>query len=120
MDIVAIIVQIIVGIIIISAPALWLAGKWRVGPAKAKFMDAVTITALGVIADAVIGAILGGGLGSLVQLGVYLYLVQKYYETDWVDAAIIAVISFAILFVVTMILGILGFAILGPSIAGAF
>ena len=65
MDIVAIIVQIIVGIII-SAPALWLAGKWRVGPSRAKFMDAVTITALGVIADAVIGTILGGGLGSLV------------------------------------------------------
>jgi hypothetical protein len=119
MDIVAIVVQIIVGIVI-SAPALWLAGKWRVGSARAKFMDAVTITAFGVIADAVIGAILGGGLGSLVQLGVYLYLVQKYYETDWVDAAIIAVIAFAILFVVTMILGVLGIAILGPSIAGAF
>ena len=119
MDIVAIIVQLIVGVII-SAPALWLAGKWRVGARKAKFMDAVTITALGVIADAVIGAVLGGGLGSLVQLGVYLYLVQKYYETDWVEAAIISVIAFAILFVVTMILGVLGFALLGPSIAGAF
>ena len=119
MDIVSIIVQIIVGVII-SAPALWLAGRWRVGPARAKFMDAVTITALGVIADAVVGAFLGGGLGGIVQLVVYLYLVQKYYETDWVDAAIIAVISFGILFLVTMVLSVLGFAILGPSIAGAF
>jgi hypothetical protein len=119
MDIVAIIIQIIFGIII-SAPALWLAGRWRVGPKKALFMDAVTITALGVIADAIVGEILGGGLGSLVQLVIYLYLVQKYYETDWVDAAIIAVIAFVILFVVAMVLGILGVAILGPSIAGAF
>jgi cell shape-determining protein MreD len=119
MDIVTIIIQIIVGVVI-SAPALWLAGRWRVGPARALFMDAVTITVLGVIADAIVGEILGGGLGSLVQLGIYLYLVQKYYETDWVDAAIIAVIAFGILFVATMILGILGFAILGPSIAGAF
>ena len=119
MDIVTILIQIIFGVII-SAPALWLAGRWRVGPERALFMDAVTITALGVIADAVVGAIIGGGIGSIIQLIIYLYLVQKYYETDWVDAAIIAVIAFAILFVATMVLGILGFAILGPSIAGSF
>lgn len=119
MDIVTIIIQIIVGVII-SAPALWLAGRWRVGPAKAQFMDAVMITALGVIADAIVGAIIGGGIGGIIQLIIYLYLVQKYYETEWVDAAIIAIIALAILFVATIVLGILGFAILGPSIAGAF
>jgi hypothetical protein len=119
MDIVTIIIQIIFGVII-SAPALWLAGRWRVGPARAQFMDAVMITALGVIADAIVGAIIGGGIGSIIQFIVYLYLVQKYYETDWVDAAIIAVITFVILLVATIILGILGFAILGPSIASSF
>ena len=50
---------IIVGIIV-QAPALWLAGRFIVGGEQAKFMDAVWITVLGTILNAVIAAFIGG------------------------------------------------------------
>jgi len=117
MNIGTILIEIIVQTII-SAPALWLAGRWRVGIEKAKFTDAVMITALGVVANVVINQMISGGIGAIIQLGVYLYLVKKYYETDYVNSAIIAILTVAILFFVTLILAMVGIAIIGPSIAG--
>ena len=111
MDIGIIIIQIIVGVIV-TAPALWYAGKWRVGGEKAKFTDAVWITAAGVVLNAIIGAVLGTGLGSIVQLIAYLYLVKTYFDTDYVNAAIISFVSVLIMVAVGIVLGILGIAIL--------
>jgi hypothetical protein len=115
MNIVSIVLQIIIGSII-TAPALWLAGKWMVGPKKAKFTDAVWITILGVVINTILGELVSGRIGSFFQLAAYLYLVKTYFETDWVKAAIIAVAAVVILVLVGVILGILGFAILAPSI----
>ncbi len=117
MDITTIVAQII-GELIISAPALWLAGRWRVGAERAKFTDALWITAVGVVVSVATNEFVGAGIGGIIQLVVYLYLVQKYYETDWVNAAVIAVLTVAILFVTTIVLAMVGIAILGPGLAG--
>ncbi len=103
---------IIVGIIV-QAPALWLAGRFIVGAERAKFMDAVWITVLGMILNAVIAMFVGGEIAGLVQLVAYLYLVKKYYETGWVNAAIVSVVAVVILIVVMFIIGMLGFGMVG-------
>ncbi|MHA2394546.1 MAG: hypothetical protein ACXAEX_21660 [Promethearchaeota archaeon] len=116
MNIGSIVLQIVLGSII-TAPALWYAGKWMVGPSKAKFTDALWITVLGVVVNSILSELVSGGIGSLVQLVAYLYLVKTYYETDWLKAAIIAVVAVVILVVVGVILGLLGFAIIAPTLA---
>lgn len=115
MDIVSIIIEIIVQVVI-SAPALWIAGRWRIGANRARFMDAVWITALGVVVQVITAVFIGGGIGSIAQLVIYLYLVKQYYETDWVNAAIIAVLAVVILFVVGRVLAMAGFALIGPGL----
>ena len=117
MDIVSIITQIVFELVI-SAPALWLAGRWRVGAQRAKFTDALWITAVGVVVNVVTNAFIGGGIGSIIQLVIYLYLVKQYYETDWVNAAIVAVLAVVILFVVGLALAMVGVAVFGPGLAG--
>jgi hypothetical protein len=97
--------------VIVQAPALWLAGRFIVGAQKAKFMDAVWITVLGMILNAVIAMFVGGEIAGLVQLLAYLYLVKKYYETGWVNAAIVSVAR-AAMFALTM----LGFGVVGSII----
>ena len=111
MNITSIIIQIIVGLIV-SAPALWYVGKWRVGPEKAKFSDAAWISVLGIVINAVIGSYVGGGIGSLLQLIVNLYLIKKYFETDWINSFIISILAVLLVFVVFTILGVLGILVL--------
>jgi len=104
-------IQIVVGLIV-SAPALWYVGKWRVGPEKAKFTDAIWISVLGIFINAVIGSFVGGGIGSLLQLLVNLYLIKNYFETDWVNSFIISIAAVVLVFVVFTILGVLGVLVL--------
>lgn len=111
MNITSLGIQIIVGLIV-SAPALWYVGKWRVGPDKAKFSDAVWISVLGTVINAVIGSYVGGGIGSLLQLIVNLYLINKYFETDWINSLIISIVAVLLVFVVFTVLGVLGILIL--------
>ncbi len=98
---------IIVGIIV-QAPALWLAGRFIVGAYRAKFMDAVWITVIGSVLNAVIAMFIGGEIAGLVQLVAYLYLVTKYYETGWVKAFIVSILAVVILAVVMMGLAMIG------------
>ena len=111
MDIITIIIGIIVSVIF-TAPALWYAGKWRVGPEKAKFTDAVWIAAAGVVINSIIAAVLGAGPGSIVQLIAYLALVKTYFDTDYLNAGIISVVAVLIMLAVGFVLAILGFAVL--------
>ena len=114
MSIVGAIIRVVVGSIV-TAPFLWLAGKWTVGGEKAKFMDAVWIGILGTVVNAVIGEFVGGGVGPLAQLVAYLYLVKTYYETGWGNAVVISVLAVVIMIVVLIGLGTL----LGVSLGGA-
>lgn len=108
---------VLVGIFV-QAPALWLAGRFIVGSEKAKFMDAVWITMLGAVINAVISAFIGGEIAGLVQLVAYLYLVKQYYETGWVQAAIVSVLMVVILVVAVFALALLGVGIGGPGMYG--
>jgi len=58
MDFIAILIQIVVGIIVI-APILWLVGRALAGKDKAKFTDAIWIVVLGTIIGAVVGGLSG-------------------------------------------------------------
>ena len=111
MEFVGALIGIVVGSIV-TAPFLWLAGRWIVGGQKAKFTDAVWIGILGAVVNAVIGSFMGGSIGSLAQLIAYLYLVRTYFETGWGNAAIISIIAVIIMAVVLVVLGIvLGFSL---------
>jgi hypothetical protein len=110
MNLVALIIQIILGLII-SAPALWYVGKWRVGPKKAKFTDAIWISTAGTILNSVIGSYVGGTFGAILQLIAYLYLIKTYYETDWGNAFIISFVAVLLVFTVFTVLTVLGILI---------
>jgi hypothetical protein len=114
MSIVGLLIGVVVGSIV-TAPFLWLAGKWIVGGDKARFMDAVWIGILGTVVNAVIGEVVGGGVGALAQLVAYLYLVKTYYETGWGNAVVISVLAVVIMTAVLIVLGTL----LGISLGGA-
>lgn len=113
MSVVDILITAVVGSII-TAPFLWLAGRWIVGGEKAKFMDAVWIGVLGTVLNVVIGAFVGGGVGALAQLVAYLYLVKKYYETGWGNAAIISILTVVLMVVLVAALVVL----LGVDLGG--
>ncbi len=115
MDIISLLIGAIVGSLV-TAPFLWLAGRWIVGGDKAKFTDAVWIGVVGAVAKTVIGAILGGGAGSLVQLVAYLYLVKTYYETGWGNAIIVSIIAVVLMAAVFIALGL----VLGISLGGGY
>jgi hypothetical protein len=114
LSVVGVIIGVVVGSIV-TAPFLWLAGKWIVGGDKARFMDAVWIGILGTVVNAVIGEVVGGGVGALAQLVAYLYLVKTYYETGWGNAVVISILAVVIMTGVLVVLGML----LGISLGGA-
>jgi len=106
MDVIGLLIGVVVGSIV-TAPFLWLAGKWIVGGEKAKFTDAVWIGILGAVINVVIGSLVGGSLGSLAQLVAYLYLVKTYYETGWGNAIIISILAVIIMAVVLVLVGMI-------------
>jgi hypothetical protein len=114
-DIVSILINVVVGVIV-TAPVLWIAGRLLVGASRAKFMDAITIVVLGNIAGAVISAIVGGFIGALVQIVVFLFLIKKYYECSWMKALAVAVVTVVIFAIIALILGVLGFSFLSPML----
>ena len=114
MSIVGLLIEVVVGSIV-TAPFLWLAGKWIVGADKARFMDAVWIGILGTVVNAIIGEVVGGGLGALAQLVAYLYLVKTYYETGWGNAVVISILAVVIMTGVLVVLDM----VLGISLGGA-
>ena len=107
MNFVGLSLRIVIGLVI-TAPALWYVGKWRVGPEKAKFTDALWISFAGTILNAIIGNFVVAGFGFIVQLIVGLYLLKTYYETDWIDALIINTVAVFLVYFVFFILATLG------------
>jgi hypothetical protein len=106
MNVIGLLIGVVVGSIV-TAPFLWLAGKWIVGGEKAKFTDAVWIGILGTVVNAIIGSLVGGSLGSIAQFVAYLYLVKTYYETGWGNAIIISVLAVIIMAAVLVLVGML-------------
>ncbi|MCW4048302.1 MAG: hypothetical protein NWE89_01065 [Candidatus Bathyarchaeota archaeon] len=116
MSLIVTVIRVVVGSIV-TAPFLWIAGRWIVGGKKAQFSDAVWIGIAGTVLNAVIGSVLGGSVGSLAQLVAYLYLVKTYYETGWGNAIIVSILAVILMYVVLVGLGM----VLGISLGmGAF
>ena len=110
MDLTAVLIQIVVGVIII-APVLWLSGRALAGKEKAKFMDAVLIVVLGTVIGAVLGAFLGGLIAAIVMIIVWLALIKHFFECGWIKALVIAIIAVIIFVVIIAILAVIGVGI---------
>lgn len=115
MDLVGLIISIVVGTIIV-APFLWLAGRSLVGKDKAKFFDAIWIVLLGTIINAVIGAFLPGLLAAVIMFIVWLMLIKHFFDCGWVMAFAIALVAVILFIIVTVILALIGLAIVATWI----
>ena len=111
MDLVALLIQIVVGTIII-APILWLAGRALVGKEKAKFTDAIWIVLLGTVIGAVAGAFIGGLLAAVIMFLIWLALIKHFFDCGWLMAFAIAVIAVIIFIVIAVVLALIGIGIL--------
>jgi len=97
---------------IIGAPALWLAGRLIVGGNKAKFTDAMWITALGVIIGTFTGLFFTGIAALIAQFIVWLLLVKHFFDASFGQALIIAVANVIIWIIIGVVLAFIGFAII--------
>ena len=111
MDLVALLIQIVVGVIVI-APVLWLSGRVLVGKEKAKFTDAILIVALGTIIGAVVGAFVGSLYAAIIMFIVWLALIKHFFDCGWLKALVIAIIAVIIFIIILVVLAIIGFGIL--------
>jgi hypothetical protein len=111
MDLVALLIQIVVGIIVV-APILWLVGRALVGGQKAKFTDAIWIVVLGTIIGAVVGVFAGSLISAIIMFVVWLALIKHFFDCGWLKAFVIAVIAVIIFIIIVAILAIIGIGIL--------
>ncbi len=114
MDFVALLIQIVVGIIVV-APILWLVGRALAGKGKAKFTDAIWIVVLGTIIGTVVAALVGSLLGSLISaiimFIVWLALIKHFFDCGWLKAFAIAVIAVLVFIIIVAILAVVGIGI---------
>ena len=112
MDLVALLIQIVVGVIII-APILWLAGRALAGKDKAKLTDAIWIVVLGTAIGAVVGYFnLGWIIAALIMFIIWLALIKHFFDCGWLKALAIAIIAVIIFIIIVAVLAIIGFGIL--------
>jgi hypothetical protein len=114
MDLVALLIQIVVGTIII-APILWLAGRALVGKEKAKFTDAIWIVLLGIVIGAVVGALiggLGGLIAAVIMFVIWLALIKHFFDCGWIMALAIAIIAVIFFVVIVAVLAFVGIGVL--------
>jgi hypothetical protein len=111
MDLVALLIQIVVGTIII-APLLWLAGRALVGKEKAKFTDAIWIAVLGIVIGAVVGAFIAGWIAAVIMFVIWLALIKHFFDCGWLMAFAIAIIAVIIFIVIVAVLALIGIGIL--------
>ena len=110
MDFVALLIQIVVGVIII-APILWLVGRALAGKEKAKFTDAIWIVVLGTVIGAVVGAFVGGLIAALIMFIVWLALIKHFFDCGWLKALAIAIVAVIIFIIIVAVLAIVGFGL---------
>ena len=111
MDLVALLIQIVVGIIIV-APILWLVGRALVGKEKAKFTDAIWIVVLGTIIGAVVGVFVGSLISAIIMFIVWLALIKHFFDCGWLKAFVIAVLAVIVFTIIVAILAIIGIGII--------
>ncbi len=107
MDLTALVLQIVVGIIIV-APVLWLAGRALAGKEKAKFTDAIWIVVLGTVIGAVLGAFVGSLLSAVIMFIVWLALIRHFFDCGWLKALAIAIVAVIIFVMIVAVLAVIG------------
>jgi len=110
MDLIALLIQIVVGIIVV-APILWLVGRALVGGQKAKFTDAIWIVVLGTIIGAIVGFFVGSLISAIIMFIVWLALIKHFFDSGWLRAFAIAVIAVIVFIIIVAILAIIGIGI---------
>ena len=111
MDLIALLIQIVVGTIII-VPILWLAGRALVGKEKAKFTDAIWIVLLGIVIGAVVGALIGGLIAAVIMFVIWLALIKHFFDCGWIMALAIAIIAVIFFIVIVAVLAFIGIGVL--------
>ena len=111
MDLVALLIQIVVGTIIV-APVLWLAGRALAGKEKAKFTDAIWIVVLGTVIGAVVGAFSSGLIVAVIMCVIWLALIKHFFDCRWIMALAIAIIAVIIFIVIVAVLALIGIGLL--------
>jgi hypothetical protein len=111
MDLVALLIQIVVGIIVV-APILWLVGRALVGKDKAKLTDAIWIVVLGTIIGAVVGFFVGSLISAVIMFIVWLALIKHFFDCGWLKAFVIAVIAVIVFVIIVAILAVIGIGII--------
>ena len=106
MDFVALLIQIVVGIIVV-APILWLVGRALAGKGKAKFTDAIWIVVLGTVIGAVVGALVGSLISAIIMFIVWLALIKHFFDCGWLKAFAIAVIAVIVFIIIASILAVI-------------
>ena len=111
MDLVALLIQIVIGIIVV-APILWLVGRALAGKDKAKFTDAIWIVVLGTVIGVVVGVFAGNLVSAIIMFVVWLALIKHFFDCGWLKAFVIAVIAVIIFVIIVAILAVIGIGII--------
>ena len=86
--------------IIVVAIVLWLVGRWLVGK-TASVIHAIWIAVLGVIIARIIGLIpVIGEIGGIISLIVWVYLIKRFFATNWMKALIVGIVAAIVLYIV--------------------
>ena len=110
MDLVALLIQVVVGVIFI-APVLWLAGRALVGKDKAKFTDAILIVVLGLVIGAIVNVFVGGLAALLIMVIILLALIKHFFDCGWLKALVIAILAGIIFIIIVVVLALIGIGI---------
>jgi hypothetical protein len=110
LPIIPLFINIIVAIIVLS-PALWLSGRGLVGKEKAKFTDAISIIAIGVIVGSIFGVLFSGWLTFIIEAIIWLALVKHFFDCGWLKALAISLLALILFGILAAILIILGFSL---------
>ncbi len=104
--------KIILPIVIVSL-VLWIVGRSTVGQEKAKFTDAFWITILAIVIGYAINYFIpiGGFIGYIASLILWLILIKHFFDTGWLGALGVGIVAVIILIIVDAVLRILGLPI---------
>jgi len=98
------ITEIIVEIIVVAI-VLWLVGRWLVGKKAASIVHAIWIAVLGVIIARVIGLIpVIGEIGGIISLIVWVYLIKRFFATNWMKALIVGIAAAIVLYIIHLLI----------------
>lgn len=93
--------------LLILTAVLYLAGRLVVGGRRARFSDAFLIAFLGTIIGTITTLFISSFLLLIViQIIVWLALIKHFYETGWLGALAVAVLSLVVFIVIVFILSL--------------